>query len=78
MSGSAVATGGAYSAYLIIILAWLVGAYQTGDWKTTTEVITAFVALAGQLAHNLTPLGRALLKKIFGYDPYAPTPEVKP
>jgi hypothetical protein len=77
VSASSVATATSYVGQLAIIAMWLDGAIETGNWHFTYEVITVSITLTLQTAHNLSPLWRATLKKIFGYDPYA-NGEVKP
>lgn len=77
MNASNAATATSYTGLLAIIGMWLDGAIESGSWHVTYEVMAAGITLAVQLAHNLSPLWRASLKKIFGYDPYA-NGEVKP
>lgn len=74
MNASAAATATSYVGQLAILAMWLDGAIETGTWHVTYEVVTVAITLTVQLAHNLGPLWRASLKKVFGYDPY----EVKP
>lgn len=77
MSPSTAVTATSYAALMAIVGMWIVGAIESGSWHVTYEVMAAWVTLTVQLAHNLSPLWRATLKKIFGYDPYA-NDEVKP
>lgn len=77
MNGSAAATATSYVGQLAIIAMWLDGAIESGSWHVSYEVVTVVITLIVQLAHNLSPLWRASLKKMFGYDPYAST-EAKP
>lgn len=77
MNASTAVTTTSYVGQLAIIAMWLDGAIESGSWHVTYEVVTVSITLAVQLAHNLSPLWRASLKKVFGYDPYA-NEEVKP
>lgn len=77
MNSSVAATATSYVGQLAIIAMWLDGAIESGSWHVTYEVMTVSITLTVQLAHNLSPLWAATMKKIFGYDPYATTPEVK-
>lgn len=77
MNSSAAATATGYVGQLAIIAMWLDGAIESGSWHVTYEVVTVGITLSVQMAHNLSPLWRASLKKLFGYDPYADG-EVKP
>lgn len=71
MNASAAATATSYVGWIIVVAMWIDGAAETGSWHVSAEVVTACCALLVQIAHNLSPLWRASLKKIFGYDPYA-------
>jgi len=77
MNASTAVTTTSYVGQIAIIAMWLDGAIETGNWHATYEVITVWITLTVQVGHNLSPLWRALLKKMFGYDPYA-NEEVKP
>lgn len=70
MNASTAVTTTSYVGQLAIIAMWLDGAIETGNWHVTYEVVTVGITLLVQLAHNLSPLWRAMLKKFFGYDPY--------
>lgn len=71
MNASNAATATGYVGQLAIIAMWLDGAIESGSWHVTYEVVTVAITLSVQMAHNLSPLWRASLKKIFGYDPFA-------
>lgn len=71
MNASNAATATGYVGQLAIIAMWLDGAMESGSWHVTYEVVTVGITLSVQMAHNLSPLWRASLKKIFGYDPFA-------
>lgn len=77
MNASTAVTTTSYVGQLAIIAMWLDGAIESGSWHVTYEVVTVAITLSVQVAHNLAPLWRASIKKIFGYDPYA-NEEVKP
>lgn len=70
VSASAAATATSYVGQLAVIAMWLDGAIESGSWHLTYEVVTIGITLSVQVAHNLSPLWRAALKKFFGYDPY--------
>lgn len=78
MNASTAATATSYVGQLAIIAMWADGAIESGSWHVTYEVVTVAITLSVQIAHNLSPLWRAILKKLFGYDPYANNDEVKP
>lgn len=77
MNSNAAVTATSYAGQLAIIGMWMDGAIESGSWHVTYEVMTVAVTLSIQAAHNLAPLWRATVKKIFGYDPYA-NGEAKP
>lgn len=68
--GNAVVGGSAYATQLFIIASWLDGAIESGNWHVTQEVIASSFGVCAMLAVHLTPLWKALMKKMFGYDPY--------
>ncbi len=74
---NAVATTGSYVTMLFVIASWVDGAAESGNWHVTQELIASVCGLAAMLSVHLSPLWRALMKKCFGYDPYAATLEVK-
>lgn len=77
MNSSTAAATTSYIGQLAVVAMWLDGAIESGNWHLTYEVVTVSLTLTAQTALHLKPLWSAILKKIFGYDPYA-NGEAKP